>query len=530
MTGMKINGGKGLLVVLGLLAMLPAAEASGPFSAQYADLCLGFRKTGTYPSVYECVVDIGQATAYTGMAPGTTTTISQFTAAQLNPDTYASLTNLSWSVTGFVQTTNQPAGYPASTLWISVPRTVAGGSTTAPARSSASTQAQAIANINGIFLGAEYFSGTYAAGPVNTATFVQEQNNAAGNPQYYSYFMGDLNYSTIGDLQGTAPTSTNGSLINLEFTTAAPFTSPAQADLYEVRPSYLSAGRPATNLFIVDPNTGLTTGPGAYVGYFSLSPSGTMTFTRAAAPVASFTGTPLTGSAPLTVVFNNTSSGTITNWSWSFGDGHTFTNTASGTATNTYTTAGSYTVKLTVTGALGTNTSSVTNYVVVSGGGTPAPVASFTGAPTNGFAPLTVILTDTSTGTVTNRLWSFGDGHTYTNGTSLYATNTYTTNGAFTVSLTAAGPGGTNTSSAAKYVVVSPAPHFSGAALNGTSLVLSGTNGPAGVQYRILTTTNLTTALASWAPVYTNTFTASGGFRYTNSTTKAQGYFKLVSP
>jgi len=531
----KNNGGKALGLVLGLLALIPTAEAtvsgSGPFSYNYADLCLGFRKTGNYQASYECVVDIGPATNYVGLAPGATTTITQYTAAQLAPNTYANLTNLSWSVTGFVETTNQPAGYPANTLWVTVPRTTAGVSTTAPERGSASTQANPANYINSILGGAVYTSGNLSASTVNSATFVQEPYTLGiSDNQYYGYFMGDPTYSTIGDLSGSAPANTNGNSINLEFTTAAPFTSPALADLYEVRPSYLSAGRPSTNLFIVDPNTGRTTGGGYYVGYFSLSPAGTMTFTRAAAPVAGFTGTPLTGSAPLQVIFNNTSTGTITNWSWSFGDGHTYTSTVGGPATNTYANPGSYTVSLTVTGAQGTNSSTNVNYVVVTSGSAPAPVASFTGTPTNGFAPLTVILTDTSTGTVTNRLWSFGDGHTFTNATSLYATNTYTTNGSFTVSLTATGPGGTNTSSVAKYVVISPVPRFGPAILSGTNIVINGTNGPVGVQYRILTTTNLNSALANWIPVYTNTFNALGNFGYTNSTTKARSYFKLVSP
>jgi T5SS/PEP-CTERM-associated repeat protein len=36
--------------------------------------------------------------------------------------------------------------------------------------------------------------------------------------------------------------------------------------------------------------------------------------------------------------------------------------------------------------------------------------AAFSATPTNGYAPLTVTFTDLSTGTITNRLWSFGDG------------------------------------------------------------------------------------------------------------------------
>ncbi len=522
-----------LLLFLSLLAIVPAVEAAGPFTYQTADLCVGFRKTGAYQATYECVVDIGQATNYVNQPAGTTVNITQYTASQLTPASFSSLANLSWSVTGYVETTNQPVGYPQATIWITVPR-VAGVSVTAPARDTQTAQSNPESKIKGIFAGALYTSGNIASNSVNTPTFVQEPYTLAiSDNMYYGIYMADATYPTVGSLNSTAPLSTNSAQINLEYTTGSTFTSPVLEDLYEVRPSYFSAGRPPKNVYNLDPYTGLTNGPGYYVGYFTLSPSGSMTFTRDGAPTAGFNTASRTGAAPYTVVFSDTSLGTVTNWAWSFGDGHTYTNPSpssySGLVTNTYTAPGSYTVKLTVVGPTGTNISTVASYVVVTSGTVP-PSASFTGTPTTGFAPLTVIFTDTSTGTVTNRAWNFGDGHTYTNTTSLYATNTYTTNGTFTVSLTATGPGGTNTSTVAKYVVISPAPQFGPVILSGTNIVMGGTNGPIGVQYRILTTTNLTAALANWLPVYTNTFNAFGNFGYTNSATKAQGYYKLVSP
>jgi PKD repeat protein len=82
----------------------------------------------------------------------------------------------------------------------------------------------------------------------------------------------------------------------------------------------------------------------------------------AAAPVASFTATPLSGSAPLTVKFTDASSGSITAWSWSFGNGATSTLQS---PTHTYSTAGTYSVSLTVTGPGGTNTLTKSDYVTV---------------------------------------------------------------------------------------------------------------------------------------------------------------------
>ncbi len=159
-----------------------------------------------------------------------------------------------------------------------------------------------------------------------------------------------------------------------------------------------------------------------------------------------------------------------------------------------------------------------------------APVAGFSSTPVTGFAPLKVVFGDTSTGTITNWLWTFGDGHTLTNTVSRNATNSYATAGTYTVSLKATGPGGNNTITKSALVVVSPTPSLGKLTLVGSSLVFGGTNCPAGVQYRILSTTNLNASVATWTPVFTNTFSASGTFGYTNNTAKAQAYFQLVSP
>jgi PKD repeat protein len=84
----------------------------------------------------------------------------------------------------------------------------------------------------------------------------------------------------------------------------------------------------------------------------------------AAAPVASFTGTPTSGSSPLTVSFTDTSTGTITNRFWDLGDGFT-TNASVLDLVHTYSVAGTTTVSLTVTGPVGTNTLSRASYIIV---------------------------------------------------------------------------------------------------------------------------------------------------------------------
>jgi len=71
-------------------------------------------------------------------------------------------------------------------------------------------------------------------------------------------------------------------------------------------------------------------------------------------------------------------------------------------------------------------------------------VAGFTATPTNGSVPLTVVFTDSSTGTITNRLWNFGDGTSYS-ATGTNVSHTYTNAGSYTVSLVVSGPSGAST-------------------------------------------------------------------------------------
>ncbi len=80
----------------------------------------------------------------------------------------------------------------------------------------------------------------------------------------------------------------------------------------------------------------------------------------------------------------------------------------------------------------------------------PPPVADFTASPLNGTAPLTVSFTNLSSG-ATDYSWDFGDTSTSTNANP---TNTYANVGSYTVSLTAVGPGGTNTVSKTNYITV----------------------------------------------------------------------------
>ncbi len=90
-------------------------------------------------------------------------------------------------------------------------------------------------------------------------------------------------------------------------------------------------------------------------------------------PVADFTATPTSGTAPLTVNFNDQSANSPTSWQWDFGDGNS---SEEQNPEHIYQNAGSYTVQLIVTNSHGFDTEIKTNYIsvtTVGGTGQPCP-------------------------------------------------------------------------------------------------------------------------------------------------------------
>lgn len=156
-------------------------------------------------------------------------------------------------------------------------------------------------------------------------------------------------------------------------------------------------------------------------------------------PVVDFSLTPTSGCYPLNVQFTDKSqagTGTITDWTWDFGDGSPFSTEQN--PTHLYTGAGKFNVKLSVTNSAGcTNSSSLPDGVITNQGIT----VDFTADDTvSCSAPLRVHFTaSTSSRESIVYNWDFGDGNT-ANGKT--ATHTYTQDGSYTVTLTAAVGGG----------------------------------------------------------------------------------------
>jgi len=191
-------------------------------------------------------------------------------------------------------------------------------------------------------------------------------------------------------------------------------------------------------------------------------------------PIANFTANITSGFAPLTVQFNDTSTGDPWRWTWHFGD------TDFSMEQNpvfTFQNPGSYQVMLEVFGN-GWNATIRPGYIKVT---EPfPPVANFTGAPTTGTPPLTVVFRDTSTGSPNKWKWNFGDGNV-TNATRQNPVHTYISAGNFTVSLNATNAAGSNLTTKAKYIKVTsglaPTPTKIGVFRNSTRQWLLDYNG-----------------------------------------------------
>jgi PKD repeat protein len=438
-----------------LIALLPSlANAQQYFTDSSAgDVDAGFRKTSSFQEQFEMVAYLGNITNFMAQTIGTTVTISNYSTVQLTNMCPNNFGNLQWSVfasfTGNLTNywgnySNLPAvPWPHETCWYTLTRTN-NVQTTAPPRLNSGNEGTGLQDqILGVSQGANDLSQRLASSSFqgntninNDATVVLEPTSPDASPNIadnLSGFIGDGGDNTFGDFGGGAVDYTVENITSNTFSTAA------------VSDFYVNVPSPANSLAKgVDPLTGQTNGVADYLGYFTLNPNGSMTFTRAAAV-----------SAP--------------------------------------------------------------------------SVSSLTASVTNGFGPLTVVFSDSTSGSATNWVWNFGNGTIITNTTAGNVTNTYTLAGSFTVTLTVYGPGGSSSDTVAHFIVTSPAPNIKSMASSG-QLIFNGSNCPAGVQYRILSSTNVLTTLANWTPIYTNTFASNGTFAFTNTIGKTNAFFIMVSP
>ena len=179
---------------------------------------------------------------------------------------------------------------------------------------------------------------------------------------------------------------------------------------------------------MTDPGGG---GPGLPAPSAAFSANGTL------APNA------ISGTAPFTVVFRDTSGGSPSSWLWTFPDDGT-TSTAQDPLGHTFTTPGTYVVTMTATNTTGSSTTSMGVTV------TSPTSTDFTFTQSAPNVPSLVTFTNASTPGATAWDWSFGTGEGTGSGET--ATHTYTTAGTYTVTLTVTYP--TETLTVSKTVTV----------------------------------------------------------------------------
>jgi hypothetical protein len=287
-------------VLLGLAALAGAHSAQAQFFnySGKGDLMAGFRKPGV--GTYELVVNLGNVTNFVALAPGATINITNFSAAQLT-DAFPSYSSLNWSV--FATFTGPPnstyAGYQLDTIWFTAPRADVNTQSAPPTRKSASAQSLVQSLIDSTGKGAHTTSVNYGATNAdNTAVLVRELSSDSHSLNL-SVFLANPQDVTVGDFGGNLPAT-------VENTTPPTFNSAVRSDLYQVVPTGYT-----------DPNSGTTTGAAYYVGYFTLNPAGTMTFTRNSGVVVQNPPPPpqivaITRVGNLSTVYFTTTNGTYT--------------------------------------------------------------------------------------------------------------------------------------------------------------------------------------------------------------------------
>jgi gliding motility-associated-like protein len=142
--------------------------------------------------------------------------------------------------------------------------------------------------------------------------------------------------------------------------------------------------------------------------------------------------TPTSGCAPLVVNFRDSSTGNPIDWKWDLYNIGVGTPSSLQNPSATYFNPGQYTIRLIVTNAAGQKDTAVKQFYITV---FSKPTVSISASSVTGCYPLAVCFTDNSTpgsGTITDRLWDFGDG---TSSTAINPCHTYTGPGNYNITL-----------------------------------------------------------------------------------------------
>ena len=244
---------------------------------------------------------------------------------------------------------------------------------------------------------------------------------------------------------GTAPLTvalTDASTGTAPLTYAWDFTNDGTVDATTKNATYtyLTAGTYTVNLTVTGPGGTDSEVKSSYITVTSVTPKIS----------AQFTAAPVSGRSPLAVRFTDQSTGTITSYEWDFNnDG--MVDSRIKNPLKFFTSAGEYTVQLTVRGPDGTDQEVKNQYIDVTA--KPLrPIAFFSANTLSGAAPLNVTFTDKSYNNPDSYLWKFGDG---TTSTLKNPSHTYSVPGYYKVSLTASNAAGSSSMAMNVYVTSS---------------------------------------------------------------------------
>ncbi len=275
--------------------------------------------------------------------------------------------------------------------------------------------------------------------------------NTGATTQAITISAGGTYTVTVTDAFGCSATASSTATLGNSLNVTLPTVSFCQGDSTVIDPGYTgyqySWSNGATTQAITVYNAG------TYVLTITDTATGcTGTITAAASvnplPAANFTATNVCiGNTTSFTDISNIVTGTITSWSWDFGDGGV---SGAQNPAHTFSTSGSQTISLTIFSSTGC-TASYTGTVSVN----PLPVANFTSLNScQNSNAVFIDLSSVSSGNITSYNWSFGDGST---GTQQNPTHSYATSGNFNVTLLVTTAGGC-TNSITQPVTVYPLP------------------------------------------------------------------------
>jgi hypothetical protein len=251
-----------MLCVAASLSLTSSVRAL-TYTNQNLEMMLCFRQSGT-ANPFDLEVNIGSVTKLIALPVGTTIPVANFSLAQLeNAMASTSFENVGFSVTAasFAGDTTT-LGTPVDTIWATIPRADPSSPNLPWTRQGKTVTAGAANPIYSIGSLAANFSRIHVSDPLVNDNFVV--GIPPGNAYSCEGYLG-----SSGDI--------NGSYFIVENLAIPPFTSPIVSDFFMEVP----------NNFADPLNGNAKTGLTDYLGYFTFSPSGALTFTRESHPTSS---------------------------------------------------------------------------------------------------------------------------------------------------------------------------------------------------------------------------------------------------